>query len=369
MPSSKPSRRRAGAKALRAWYAPRRGAYPWRETRDPYAIWVSEVMLQQTTVGAVAPRYEAFLKRFPDVASLARAREDSVLAAWSGLGYYARARNLRRAALRIAAEHGGRIPAEPEALADLPGFGRYMSAAVACLAFDAPVPAADANVSRVLSRVFAIGGNGAARERAVLDRARELLPRSRPKDVLAAWMDLGQLVCTPRRPRCPECPIAEECSALALGAVDRYPARPAASSMGSVHLAAALVLRHGRALVERRRSGYLAGMWAFPLVEAKTARQARRALASRLGARRIRMDSGPPVGRATHTIMRRRLIIEIFRGLPEGDAAAESGERWIAPGSLELAATPTLTRKIAGAAGFIRQDGPEGRVESPHRRA
>jgi A/G-specific adenine glycosylase len=184
---------------LLAWFDEERRRLPWRGTRDPYRIWVSEVMLQQTTVNAVLPRYDAFLVRFPDLATLARAREQSVLAAWSGLGYYARARNLHLAAREVLRWHGGRLPSDPKALRSLPGFGEYIAAAVASLAFGRHVPAAEANVTRVLSRVFAISGTVGTLEHrdAVLSRAVAVMDRRRPGDVTAALMDLGQMVCRP----------------------------------------------------------------------------------------------------------------------------------------------------------------------------
>ena len=167
-------------------------------------------MLQQTTVEAVRRRYDAFLARFPSLPSLARAREDSVLAAWSGLGYYARARNLRRAAREILRRHGGDFPRDPRVLRGLPGFGEYTAAAVASLAFGVRAPAADANVTRVLSRLFALDGlAGSPPHRSrVLAEVERLLAQGRPGDLTAALMDLGQIVCTPRRPACPRCPVA-----------------------------------------------------------------------------------------------------------------------------------------------------------------
>src|SRR5258706_10670169 len=185
-------------KKLLAWSRQQKRSLPWRGTTDPYRVWVSEVMLQQTTVAAVRERYGPFLERFPDLASLARAREERVLAAWSGLGYYARARNLRRAAVRIARDHAGGFPRDPSALTRLPGFGEYTAAAVACLAFGSRHPAADANVTRVLSRLFALGGTAGKKKNraAVLFHAGGLLSSGPPGRLTATPMDLGQ----PRRP-------------------------------------------------------------------------------------------------------------------------------------------------------------------------
>ncbi|MGH9369852.1 MAG: A/G-specific adenine glycosylase, partial [Thermoanaerobaculia bacterium] len=230
---------------LLAWYGREKRRLPWRGTRDPYRIWVSEVMLQQTTVEAVRRRYHRFLARFPDLPSLARAREDSVLAAWSGLGYYARAKNLRRAAREILERHGGIFPRDPRTLGRLPGLGEYTAAAVASLAFGERLPAADANVTRVVSRLAAIPGTAGSRRNreAVLAFVGRLLPRRRPGDLTSALMDLGQGVCTPRRPACLRCPLASVCEARRRGDPEAYPRRRPTPAPVRMALAAVLVER------------------------------------------------------------------------------------------------------------------------------
>lgn len=211
MPPSKPSRRRTGAKALRAWYAPRRGAYPWRETRDPYAIWVSEVMLQQTQASRVVPAYGAFLARFPSVGALAAASRRDVVRAWGGLGYNRRAVWLSEGARTIVREHGGRIPRDPETLRALPGVGPYTAAAVSSMAFGQPVAVVDTNVRRVVARVH-LGVDGRRAEtRTVRELAQAWLDRDDPLTWNQAVMDLGREVCRPR-PRCGICPIARVCA-------------------------------------------------------------------------------------------------------------------------------------------------------------
>jgi len=199
---------------LLRWYRAHRRDLPWRRTRDPYAIWIAEAMLQQTRVETVIPYYERFLARFPDVASLARAEPDALLGAWAGLGYYSRARNLRRAAEAIATRHGGRLPETAAALEALPGIGRYTAGAVASLAFGAAVPAVDTNAMRVLARVFGLRGRkGTARhERRVWALAEALVPRRRSADWNQALMDLGATICTARVPRCPSCPVRRHCA-------------------------------------------------------------------------------------------------------------------------------------------------------------
>jgi A/G-specific adenine glycosylase len=310
-------------------------------------------MLQQTTVSAVRNRYEKFLRRFPDVESLARASEEDVLAAWSGLGYYARARNLRRAAQVIVADHDGAIPGAPSELERLPGFGRYMAAAVASLAFGVRVAAAEANVERVLSRIFALRGlAGSADLRSrVLARADELLPEHRPGDVTAALMDLGQTICTPRRPSCPVCPFAPRCRARRRGDPERFPRRRPKPLPVSLSLAAAVAESRGRVLLVRRRSSWLDGLWEFPSAEAMTARAARRRLARRLRELGLELDSAGPIGRARHAVVNRRIDISIFTARRRNGDGGPSrvAARWFFRRELVDAAVPTLTRKIAAA--------------------
>ena len=340
------------ARALLDWFRREKRQLPWRGTGDPYGIWVSEVMLQQTTVGAVRGRYESFLRRFPDVAALARSREEQVLAAWSGLGYYARARNLRAAAIRIVREHGGELPRDPAALKELPGFGEYMAAAVASIAYGTRIPAADANVTRVVSRLFTIAGTAGTpgHTAKVLRHAATLLPRTRPGDATAALMDLGQQICTPRRPRCAACPVARFCAAFALGSPDRFPQRRRKPGARRVHFAAALAVRGGRALLVRENGSLLAGLWSFPSAEGATARGARARLVRAVTDLGLRLAAGSPAGSARHTIVNRRLEILVYRAEPR--TRSRPNGRWLTGSAFRGAAVPTLARKIAHAGGF-----------------
>jgi len=373
---------------LLAWFDREKRRLPWRGTRDPYRIWVSEVMLQQTTVQAVAPRYAAFLERFPDVDSLARAREASVLAEWSGLGYYARARNLHRAAREIRRTLGGRLPRDPETLRTLPGFGAYTAAAVASLAYGRSVPAAEANVTRVLSRVYAIAGvAGTPAHRREIERRAAQWQRDapgRPGDLTAALMDLGQLICRPRRPACPDCPIAAACAARRSGLPERYPQRRPKPAARRVHVAAALAVSGGRALLIQRPELLLRRLWQFPSAEGRSRAGALSALRrelARLGLRRI--SSAPP-SVTQHTIVNRHLRISVYLAETAGTRRSKiqnpnSFVRWITPRQLRHAAIPTLTRKIAIAAGFLGEANrrilnhdesrtPSGASGSPRRR-
>jgi len=319
-------------------------------------------MLQQTTVATVRARYAGFLERFPDVGALARASEEEVLAAWSGLGYYARARNLRLAAREIVRRHAGRFPRDPETLRTLPGFGEYMSAAVAALAFGVRAPAADANVTRVLSRLYAIRGVAGTRPHAAAVSARvaELFAAARPGDVLAAVMDLGQLVCLPRRPDCAACPLSAPCAARRLGATGRFPKKRARPALRRRHVAAAWARRGGAALLVRGEAARLGGLWQFPAAEGRTAAEAAARLRQTVEKLGLVLADAAPIAATRHTMVHRRLEIRVYRAEvrdPESEVRGPATTRWFSPARLESAAIPTLTRRIADAAGFLARPG------------
>jgi A/G-specific adenine glycosylase len=235
---------------LLRWYRRHRRDLPWRRTSDPYAIWVSEIMLQQTRVETVVPFYLRFLERFPTIEALARAKEPHVLAAWSGLGYYRRAKNLRAAAAAIVRDHGGRLPASVDALRALPGIGPYTAAAIVSIAFGRPAAAVDGNVVRVLARWDGLEGRSddARLRRRVERRAEALAPGPAPGEWTQALMELGATTCLPREPLCDRCPVSRTCVALKSGEPDRYP-DPARSGT---------VRRERRVLLLlRRKSRYL----------------------------------------------------------------------------------------------------------------
>jgi A/G-specific adenine glycosylase len=260
------------------WFAAHARDLPWRRTRDPYAIWISEVMLQQTQVKAVIPYWERWLRELPNVRALAGAPEPRVLKLWEGLGYYRRARDLRRAAQQILAGHGGRIPESYGALLALPGVGRYTAGAIASIAFNQPRPILDGNVLRVLTRVFAVRDN--PRAPATNGRLWELaesLVRAAQATGRAdacshcnqALMELGALLCTPRRPNCPACPWRRACRARREGLVDQLPVRPRRAAPTPRRCLVFVFRRAGRYLVRQRPPGVVnAGLWEFPTVEA-----------------------------------------------------------------------------------------------------
>ena len=240
---------------------------PWQGTRDPYRVWLSEVMLQQTQVATVLDYYGRFLERFPDVGSLAAAPLSDVLALWSGLGYYSRARNLHRCAQQVVADHGGRFPADSAALERLPGIGRSTAAAIAAFCFGERAAILDGNVKRVLARALGFDGDLAERrqELALWERAQALLPERGIEPYTQGLMDLGAQVCTRSRPACPACPLRGSCVAHALGRPEAYPVRTRRTSRGQ-RRSALLWLTHGDAvwLQQRPERGVWAGLWSLP---------------------------------------------------------------------------------------------------------
>jgi A/G-specific adenine glycosylase len=256
---------------LLAWFDAHGVNYPWRDSPDPWGIWVSEVMLQQTTAGAAASRYSRWMNRFPDPESLAAADEKEVLREWEGLGYYSRARNLAAAAAEVIAAYGGRIPRTVSELRKLPGVGDYIAAAVASFAFGERAAAIDANGRRIAQRLSASTEWTGDLEREFRDRLEEFMPRNNPGLLNAAVMQLGQLVCTPKNPECTACPLANCCRALASGLQREIPAgRRVTVSRTETSLAILLIRDSGgipAVLVRQKLSGTVRGLWGFPGAE------------------------------------------------------------------------------------------------------
>ena len=341
-------------RALRRWYVRHRRDLPWRHDRDPYRIWVSEVMLQQTQVAAVVPYFQRFLQAFPTLADLAAADVQEVLRLWEGLGYYRRARDLHRAARQIVAEHGGRLPRDPALLGRLPGVGRYMVGAVLSQAFDQRLPIVEANSQRVLCRLF--GQRSDPRrgptQRWLWQAAAALLPRRHVGEFNQALMELGALVCTPAAPRCPACPLRRQCAAHRLGLQEEIPARPAPPRIEEVREAAAVV-RRGRSvlLVQRPEPGRWAGMWEFPhgpLGDGETHEEALARLLPALTG--LSANLGPELATIRHGITRFRITLVCF------EAQYRSGKfhssfyrqgRWVAPAELERYPFSVPQRRLA----------------------
>jgi A/G-specific adenine glycosylase len=303
---------------LLAWYAEVQAVrgLPWRTTSDPYAIWVSETMLQQTRASTAIPYWERFLRELPTVHTLAEAPQERVLALWSGLGYYRRARMLHAAARRVVSAHGGELPRDVESLRALEGVGSYTAGAIASIAFKKRVAAVDGNVTRVLSRLLALEKGGSARIRAAAD-ALAAIDEGDAGDWTQAIMELGALVCTPRQPRCDACPASAYCEARARGgpvaaALPAKPAKPEAKEKKTVHLVA-LVLTSARGVLLGHRPGHpeeaglFAGLWEPPLAS----RAAVESLATRLG---VDVGALDDAGQVVHVLSHRRMVVQVLRG-------------------------------------------------------
>ncbi len=330
------------------WYDRRQRDLPWRQTREPYPVLVSEVMLQQTQVERAARYYGRFLTRFPSVEALAAAEQEEVLACWSGLGYYRRARDLHRAAQAIVARDEG-FPSTLEELARLPGVGPYTAAAVASIAFGALTPAVDANVTRVVARFRALGGppQRVAMRRALAREAARLLDPARPGDSNQALMELGATVCTPRAPRCPRCPLCSACRAAAMATPTKYPQKRPRRATVKRRLQVVVVRAAERLLLFRRpvTAQVLAGTWELPWGERGDEEELEGALAARYGGQ---WRVGPTLGRLHHSITYRRLEIEIRRGeMWRGKQVAEApAAGWFRPEELTALPLSSLVRKV-----------------------
>jgi A/G-specific adenine glycosylase len=341
---------------LLAWYDRYRRRLPWRalpgEAADPYRVWLSEVMLQQTTVAAVAPYYAKFLARFPSVEALAAAEIDEVFKLWAGLGYYARARNLHACAMAVVARHGGVFPTTETELAALPGIGSYTAAAVTAIAFDGPASPVDGNIERVITRLYAVEDELPAAKPAIRALAERMRPPRRPGDFAQAMMDLGATICTPKNPACALCPLMDGCAARRRGDPETFP-RKAKKREGKLRRGAAFVaLRADGGLLVRTRParGLLGGMTEVPTTEFLADFDESAALdqAPGLGAggaaRRTRWRRLP--GAVTHAFTHFPLELLVFRAKVPADTAAPGGMRWIAASEVRGAALPSLMRKV-----------------------
>jgi A/G-specific adenine glycosylase len=343
--------------ALLAWYRAAKRDLPWRRTRDPYAIWIAETMLQQTRVETVIPYYERFLARFPDVHALADADLDDVLSHWAGLGYYTRARNLKRAAAAVAERHGGRLPDGVDALRELPGVGRYTAGAIASIAFDHPAPIVDGNVARVLARLVGLRQpiESAAVKTRLWDEAERLAEGPAPGDLNQALMELGATVCLPRAPRCDACPVARDCDARAAGDAESLPVRLPKRAPKRVHAIAVLVVRDGKALaVQRPASGLLGGLWELPGGEVGAGERGpavvARVLRDRTG---LAVAAIERAGSFEWAFTHRALRTTVYRGAAAAGRVALDGwdrHRWIAPRSLDRLPMGTVGRRAVAIA-------------------
>jgi len=315
---------------LTAWYRRHHRPLPWRATRDPYRIWVSEIMLQQTRVDVVRGYYRRWLRAFPTVNALARAPVHRAVKLWEGLGYYSRARNLHRAARVLARQHRGRLPDTVEALMALPGIGRYTAGAIASIAFSRRVPLVDGNVARVFARVFGVTGDVTkpATQKLFWAAAESLVPEKDPGTFNQALMELGALVCTPAHPRCGLCPLRRVCVAFKKGKQEELPNRGRPRAPLRVSHDAAWVRRGPRFLLQKRpATGLLAGMWELPSLDRNSLRRGRELLTLR------------------HSITHRRITLRVFEGRLPARLKRGDNLRWFTPAQSNRVTLPAAHRR------------------------
>lgn len=350
-PKRKKTENRPDPADLLAWYDRHRRVLPWRALKgrraDPYGVWLSEIMLQQTTVKTVGPYYVKFLTKWPTVEDLAAAPLDDVLRAWAGLGYYARARNLHACAKAVVERHGGQFPADLDALRELPGIGDYTAAAVGSIAFDLPAVPVDGNVERVVSRLFAVEQALPAAKPAMKQLATALLPPQRSGDFAQAFMDLGATICSPKSPVCGLCPWNEVCVTRARGDQETFPRKAPKREGKQRHGAAFVALRaDGRVLLRQRpEKGLLAQMTEVPGSDWTHDADVANAI-----------DAAPPfkvkvtwrklAGQVDHVFTHFPLALTVYLGhVPRGTPAPKGG-RWVKVGDLADEALPTVMRKV-----------------------
>jgi len=349
-PSTK--RLRAISRRLLAWFSANAREMEWRETDDPYRIWVSEIMLQQTRVETVAPYYRRFLALFPTVEALADASPDSVMKGWEGLGYYARARNLHRAARIVVRRYGGKIPSTVEELSALPGIGRSTAGAIAAIACRRDSPILDANAKRVIARLLALTGELSRPDasRLLWEASAGLIAPGTGRETALALMDLGATVCLPRTPRCGVCPLSALCEGYRGGVAERIPAKRKGGRVPVRKAAAAVILDgRGRVFINRRPpEGLLGGMWEFPGGEVPAGRAPLRWLA-----RQIRARWGMTIGSPTelppvrHAYSHFEVTLNPYRAtLGVGSPAKGEEGRWVSPDDLGTYPFPGLFRKL-----------------------
>ncbi len=337
------------AAALLAWYGHSRRDLPWRQSRDPYRVWVSEIMLQQTQVERVRDYFLRFIDRFPTVESLAAATEPQVLRLWEGLGYYRRARQLHAAARLLVAEHDGIFPRDVAGLRGLPGIGRYTAAAIASIALGLPEPIVEANSRRVIARLAGHTAplDGPGGDEPIWDIAATLVPRRHAGRFNQALMDLGALVCLPDRPRCESCPLATDCDARRTGRTAEIPARAARTAIQRLRETAVVVSRHGRVLVVQRGPGeWWQGLWDFPRMPGR-ARSAVRGIATAPPLRQLACGPVERLATITHTVTHHHVTLDVVSCAATRSGRTLRGRRWVAMAALSRLPMTAPGRRIA----------------------
>jgi len=331
---------------LLRWYDAHRRDLPWRRTQDPYAIFVSEMMLQQTQVQTVIPFYLRWMKEMPDWKSLARAPEDRVLKLWEGLGYYRRARNLKAAAQRVLSDYQGRLPDKRDEILKLPGVGPYSAGALLSIAHGKPEALVDGNVIRVYARLTALGGDlkTGPGNRKIWALAEKWVPRIRPGDFNQALMELGATVCIPDKPQCPLCPLRDICRASSLGKQGDFPNPGPKTAQRSVAVAAAWIERGSKILLRRRpeNARWLKGLWEFPSGEGRTHPEARRKLGKELGV----VLGKKPEAKVQHQITVHKVEVRLYRAVHPKGWKAPAGSKWVGPREWDRYALPSAHLKL-----------------------
>ena len=349
------AQKRALQKRLIAWYTKHARDLPWRRSRDPYRVWLSEIMLQQTQVATVRDYFERFIKALPNVQKLAAADEQQVLRLWEGLGYYRRARQLHAAAQQVVADHNGQFPTDVTKLQTLPGIGRYTAGAIASIAFDQRAPILEANTIRLLSRLIAYRDDPlkAVGQRVLWQTAEDILPKTDVARFNQALMELGSLICTPSDPRCDECPLAGLCAANALNLQREIPLAKARQTLTDLHEAAVVVCKNGRVLVRQCGVGERwAGLWDFPRFELDAEGQlfARDEIVEKVHARTgITCALGPVLKTIKHGVTRYRITLDCYEAKYSSGRILQTCDapiRWVPIGELADLPLSTTGRKI-----------------------
>ncbi len=333
---------------LLAWYDSQKRSLPWRDHPDPYAVWVSEIMCQQTRVETVIPYFEKWMKQFPTVEALASASEQDVLNAWEGLGYYTRARNLHKAAKIVAGKFNGRLPRNLDDLRSLPGIGRYTVGAIASLAFKMDEPTLDGNIRRVFSRLFDLEeyADSPAGEKILWELTREYLPKGRAGDYNQALMDLGSMICLPKNPRCLFCPLMTICKARENGTQESRPVMKPKKQIPTYVHAVAVIVERGRVLLSQRPAdGLLGGMWEFPnaRVDGDPDRELVKALR---GATRLKVRKKEAMQVVQHAYSHFRVIVHPFKCV-KVEIPKEKNLKWVKLKDLEDYPMGKVDRQIA----------------------